>query len=225
MSVVAQAIRRWSVWSLLYPPLCRQCSKALQSGDVTFCAACWVDIPRAVRAPEDRLPKHVDDLHAGFAYRDGNFTREVVHAMKYDGQTMLVSTIAARLLQTVPPGYWWEDEALVPVPLHWIRRGDRGFNQSERLARELSRQAELPPPVPLLKRIRHTPTQAGQGVRRRAENVRGAFSIVKRKECPESVLLIDDVVTTGATVSECARVLKAAGVRRVRVLSFSRAQD
>jgi ComF family protein len=165
----------------------------------------------------------VDRLHAGFAYTEGNFTRDVVHALKYEGHHPLAKQCAKHLLLTVPIQFWDENEVWVPVPLHWIRRGERGFNQSELIAREISTQLKFRSVKPLLKRIRHTPAQAGTGVRARAANVKNAFAINPNEEIPDRVLLIDDVVTTGATVSECARVLKMAGVQTIRVLSFAKA--
>ncbi|MBK6767094.1 MAG: ComF family protein [bacterium] len=131
--------------------------------------------------------------------------------------------MAELLIRTLPDSFVDSEDAWVPVPLHWLRHGDRAFNQSHLLARSLVKHTGGSV-CPLLRRTRNTPAQSGQGYRLRAENVRGAFSVRRRQKLPRSVLLIDDVVTTGATVSECARVLKEAGIDRVRVLAFARTE-
>jgi len=130
--------------------------------------------------------------------------------------------MAEFMIRTLPAGFVDTDDVWVPVPLHWMRYGDRSFNQSLLIARELCARTGGDV-IQLIKRTRNTPAQSGQGFRMRALNVKGAFRYSYKGEPPKSVLLIDDVVTTGATVSECARVLKAGGVERVRVLAFARA--
>lgn len=216
-------LREWSFWSFIYPSQCAYCSKQLPASGVLFCDTCWAELPRAEKTPSERLPKHVDQLHAGFAFREGGFTREVVHALKFDGHVELAPRMIELLLRTLPAGFIHGEDVWVPVPLHWVRQGDRSFNQSLLLAKEMIRYTGGNIRQ-LLKRTRNTPAQSGQGVRTRAENVRGAFSYNSIGEIPKSILLVDDVVTTGATVSECARVLKASGVERVRVLTFARAE-
>ncbi|MCC6476913.1 ComF family protein [bacterium] len=216
-------MREWAIWSLIYPETCARCVRPIPPSAYIYCDHCWSGIPRAEREVDEALPKYVEMLHAGFAYSDGNFTRDVVHALKYDGHHPLAKQCAAHLLLTIPIQFWDESEIWAPVPLHWIRGNDRGFNQSELLARELASRLGHNPIKSLLKRIRHTPAQAGTGVRARAANVKNAFAINTHEEIPDRVLLIDDVVTTGATVSECARVLKLAGVQTIRVLSFAKA--
>jgi ComF family protein len=114
--------------------------------------------------------------------------------------------------------------AWVPVPQHWRRRMFRGFNQSEVLAEALSAETGHRKSLRLLKRIRHTPTQTARTYTERVKNVKDAFRMNGRLPFPESVLLIDDVITTGATVDECARTLKESGVKWVGALSFALAQ-
>lgn len=217
------ALRNWSFWSFIYPERCAHCAKQLDKSSVLFCDACWAELRRAEKTPNERLPRHIDQIHAGFAYLEGGLTREVVHALKFSGHVELTPKMAELLIRTLPVSFIDSEDVWVPVPLHWLRRGDRAFNQSELLVRSLlvHTGGKL---RPLLRRTRNTPAQSGQGFRRRAENVRGAFAYRERELVPKSVLLVDDVVTTGATVSECARVLKEAGVERVRVLAFARAE-
>jgi ComF family protein len=114
--------------------------------------------------------------------------------------------------------------AVVPVPLHAWRRYRRGYNQSELLARELARLIDVPM-MNALTRVRHTTPQVELRKKQRRDNVRGAFALheeVARRGEKGSVLLIDDVCTTGATLGECARVLKSAGFAPVYALTLAR---
>jgi ComF family protein len=116
-------------------------------------------------------------------------------------------------------------EAVVPVPLHWWRRLARGYNQSAALARALADRLRLPCRTGWLRRVRHTPFQTSQTSSARRENVRQAFrarAVAGLRG--RSVLLVDDILTTGSTAGEAARALRAAGAARVVVAVLARAQ-
>lgn len=116
--------------------------------------------------------------------------------------------------------------AVVPVPLHWGRRLWRGYNQAEAVGRGLSASIGVPLRAGWLWRLRHTADQKGLGGRQRRENVRGAFCVRKGLTLAgERVLLVDDVMTTGATCGECAAVLRAAGADWVQVAVLARTSD
>jgi ComF family protein len=114
-------------------------------------------------------------------------------------------------------------DVIVPMPLHWRRRWQRGFNQSELLARVLGKRTGLPVANAVIRR-KATAAQAGMTSAERRTNVAGAFQVRKRRFVEgRHVLLIDDVLTTGATAGACAAALKRAGARRVTVLTLARA--
>jgi ComF family protein len=158
---------------------------------------------------------------AVFSYGEYEGTlRKLIHLFKYDGVTPLAEPLG-RLLATALPRDWRYD-MVVPMPLHWRRGWQRGFNQSELLARVLSSRLEAPV-VRAVRRKRRTPSQAGLTNAQRRLNVAGAFAISKRFSVKDRhVLLVDDVLTTGATASACAAVLKRAGAKRVTVLTLAR---
>jgi ComF family protein len=115
-------------------------------------------------------------------------------------------------------------DVVVPVPLHWFRRWRRGYNQSAALARALAVHLQIPCFPSWLRRLRNTPVQTTQTPAGRRENVRGAFRARRRARLNgKSVLLVDDVMTTGATANEAARALRAAGATRVTVAVLARA--
>ena len=144
--------------------------------------------------------------------------RAIVHALKYDGRRSLAKPLAVLMRQRGAP-LLHRATCVVPVPLHLSRRRRRGFNQSADLARHLGL-----PVVHALRRTRATAAQADLPAARRHRNVRDAFAITRRgrRLAGTTVVLVDDVSTTGATLDACARTLKAAGVAEVRALTAAR---
>jgi ComF family protein len=113
-------------------------------------------------------------------------------------------------------------ERIVPVPLHPRRLRERGFNPSALLARSLAREHRSRFDASLLLRVRDTPSQTGLGRRARRANLRGAFQVRPGARAPQVIWLVDDVVTTGSTLIECARALRRAGARRVVAICVAR---
>jgi ComF family protein len=144
--------------------------------------------------------------------------RAVVHAIKYEGRRSLAKPLA-RLIQQRCHGVLEGADAVVPVPLHPSRRRSRGFNQAFDLARHLG-----PRPVRALARTRATPSQTGLPAARRHRNMRRAFAPAWRAPslAGKVVVLVDDVMTTGATIDACARVLMEMGAREVRAVTAAR---
>jgi ComF family protein len=212
--------RTWPVWDLFFPPVCSLCGRALQRDDLFYCGQCWVDAPVSDNRDLHRL-NYVDMVRAGYRYGADDVVMRSVRELKYLGMKRLATVMAAKLLVRVPPRFVEADLTWCVVPLHWRRQLLRGFNQSQVLAMELARLTGHDKPVPLLRRIRYTPTQTARTYRDRAANIKNAFEVKKNGELPKAVLLMDDVITTGATVDECARVLKNAGVDWVGVLTFA----
>jgi ComF family protein len=145
--------------------------------------------------------------------------REIIHALKYQGRRSTAPRLSALMAEqafNVLDGA----DAVVPVPLHAQRERQRGFNQADDLARGLGL-----PVIPLLRRVRSTQPQVDLAAAERRRNVMSAFEFVtgRSEDRPAQVIvLVDDVVTTGATLEACARVLKQAGAREVRALTAAR---
>lgn len=150
-----------------------------------------------------------------------NELRELIHLFKYGRIQTLSSPLGWLLARALPREQSFD--VIVPMPLHWRKRWQRGFNQAELLAREIGRRTNVPVRN-ALRRVRGTASQAGLTSAKRRENVSGAFRSKNRAELDgRRVLLIDDVMTTGATAASCARALKRAGVRHVTLLTLARA--
>ena len=211
--------RTWAVWDVIYPPLCAICSRPLETDALLFCTTCWTEAPLVEPGEIPRL-KHVDRVRAAFRFGGDTVVKAAVHALKYDRLKLVSGEIARHLLTEIPVNFLAPDTVWVPVPLHWMRRLSRGFNQSDLLANDLAAITRHPAPLHLLRRLRNTPTQTTLSYRERSKNIHNAFEVKSKVLIPQSVLLIDDVITTGATMDECARVLKAAGVEWVGALAF-----
>jgi len=172
--------------------------------------------------------------------RYAGLTRKAIHELKYSQRTELAPPLGDLMVRCLadPPEYGPAADpyytpppriplegitAVVPVPLSREQQRRRGFNQSERLAIELGSRLGLPVFAWMLQRIRDTPPQVRLSARERARNVRGAFQAAGRDSVADQVvLLVDDVLTTGATLNECARVLKRAGAADVYGITMAR---
>ena len=115
----------------------------------------------------------------------------------------------------------WEIDTIIPIPLHWMRRVDRGYNQAEILAKQLGKYAGVVVQTKGIKRIRYTERQKYLGHKERKKNLTGAFVITKKWKRARNVLLIDDIYTTGNTINEVAKILKQNGVEKVCFLTIS----
>ena len=157
------------------------------------------------------------------AYTFGAFEaelRELIHVFKYGRVKTLARPLGRFLALALPRTERFD--VVVPMPLHWMRRWTRGFNQSELLAREIARRASVPVRN-LVRRAKATTPQAGLTNAKRRANVSGAFRVHRPARVRGlRILLVDDVMTTGATASACARALKQAGAARVTLLTVAR---
>ncbi len=160
-------------------------------------------------------------FHAAYSFGSYEGTlRELIHLFKYTKIRTLAAPLGEMIASAVPRDQSFD--AVVPVPLHWRRRLDRGFNQSELLARAVARRYGVSV-TNAVRRRRATTNQAGLSNAKRRTNVAGAF-MVKRPQAiaGRRVLLVDDVMTTGATAAACATALRKAGANYVALLTLAR---
>jgi ComF family protein len=187
-----------------------------------FCTSCRTPFQNAFPLDEEGRCALCRSGLRGFdaAYCFGAYEgvlRELIHLYKYGKVRTLARPLSGFLAQALPREEAFD--AIVPVPLYWRRRLQRGFNQAELLGRGVSLHTGIPL-AKALRRLRPTPTQAGLSNSARRQNVATAFRA--RNVQGKRILLIDDVMTTGATAASCALALKQAGARRVSLLTVAR---
>jgi competence protein ComFC len=242
MQAVAKLNPLRALRSLFYPPLCVVCSSNVDEREYLcescrsrapritspFCAKCSEPFSGAITqtfscANCEHRTLHFDSAVA--AYRSRGLVRKLVHEFKYGHQRHLRHPLAAWLGETMGDSRLRgrRFDLIVPVPLHPARERERGFNQATLLAELLARQVAVPLRA-VLERVRYTTTQTAHDRAERMENLRDAFRLRKKMNVRElRVLLIDDVLTTGSTLSECARVLKESGAISVHAATAARA--
>jgi len=149
--------------------------------------------------------------------------REAIHALKYEGKSFLAKPLVGLLNRAYPFMDYGSYDLLVPVPLHPKRLRERGFNQALVLARAIGRREGVPCTGFVLRKTRPSAPQIHLSPEERQKNVKGSFAVADpAKVRGKRVLLIDDVMTTGSTVNECARELSKAGAARVDVFTMAR---
>lgn len=225
------------------PTLCIACREPVTG--IGVCADCWTQLSFIERPYCPRLgtpfvydpgsdmlsmeaianPPAFQRARAAVRYDD--VAKVLVHALKYQDRTDLAPAMGRWMARA---GSELLDGAnvLIPVPLHWRRGWSRRYNQSGALARVIARQSGIPVAPDALRRVRPTRQQVGLSRNDRARNVQGAFKVAAERTDQiqgRRVILIDDVLTSGATVDACARVLLRAKVAQVDVLVFARVVD
>ena len=237
MSGIAALVRNCgrSALDFALPPRCAGCGTVV--ADVhSFCADCWKEVEflgesgcsscgLPLEATDQNicarclsLPPRIERTRSAVAYDE--LSRNLAIRLKYGRKVAIARTMAHFMAPLVKA----EGEAiLVPVPLHRTRLWARGFNQSALIASELSRRLKIPTKPRLLRRTRRTPLLKGMSPLQRRKTVSGAFQVTdKSAVAGKTVILVDDVLTTGSTAEACARALKRAGATRVQLVSWAR---
>jgi len=232
-----------SLVALVFPEECRVCGRPLHRiSRVPVCGTC-LNLPVPFDAEHfcircrtpfrNRFPLDEEGVCGlcrtgarGFdaAYTFGAYDgalRELIHLLKYGRIRTLARPLANHLVASLPLNERFD--AIVPMPMHWTRLWQRGFNQARLLAEEIGRRRGIPV-IRAVRRRRQTAPQAGLSHARRRANVAGAFAPVQEKQVRgKRLLLVDDVMTTGATASACGLALKSVGADYVAVLTLARA--
>ncbi|MCL5268264.1 MAG: ComF family protein [Bacteroidetes bacterium] len=213
--------------NFVYPPTCMTCWRDLRRGEFFICTKCWDSFERVsrtetiIQAIERKflIDETVDKIDAVFLFEQDPRVRAAVHLLKYGGAERIADKfglfIAKKIVDDTKLSMC---DILAPVPLHPARKRERGYNQSELIAERLSNELQVRHEPDLLRRVRHTQSQTMFDAEGRKRNIAGAFSIADRflgEVKGKKILLVDDVITTGSTIKECAGVLRVNGASEV----------
>lgn len=212
-------MRNWiqSFFNLLIPRQCVVCNRVLSHAEKCLCTFCNINIPRTHYhlQTDNYMEKQfwglipVERVTAFFHYQKGNEYRSIIHALKYKGRKDVGETMGSQFAREIQAsGFFDNIDLIIPIPLHHKRFRNRGYNQSEYIARGIASISQIPINNQAIIRKMHTDTQTAYSVTERWENIKDAFELRQPKGLTgKHILLIDDVLTTGATIKACASVL------------------
>lgn len=224
-----------SILAFVFPPSCLACGVPMEYSPERVCEKCWRTIKAVVRSDAVyqrafAMMSHdglVDELVVPFYFEKDGALQTLLHLLKYGGIPAAGEVLGRKLGAHALRSGAWQGHVLLPVPLHRAKERERGYNQAEYIARAMGKQIGMETKNGVLRRVAYTKTQTALGFEERQKNVRGAFALTRRG-CASvkgaSIILVDDVVTTGATSRECAQVLKAAGAERIVVSAVALAE-
>jgi len=219
------------IFDFFLPRICPGCNKKLSMGEELVCDDCLSSI---LVADDDRLQAEYDrnfgsnevikEFYAKYVFETDKTLQQIIHALKYNQRFKLGIYLGKIIAEGLKPKNWQID-VIVPVPIHHLKKAERGFNQSDYIAKGLSKELNIPYSTKLIKRVRHTESQTKLNMNERALNVAGAFKIKNSNGIQsKNILLVDDVCTTGATILECGIALYKAGANSVYASSIAIAE-
>ncbi|RHR11102.1 ComF family protein [Pseudoflavonifractor sp. AF19-9AC] len=211
-----------AILNLLFPPKCPFCHVVLEDPEAGLCPDCQVSLPWLTGQAAERKIEFADGCYSPLAYRDR--VREGVHHLKFHRCRASTAPFGMLMAQCARDHLTEKADAVTWTPLSRKRLRQRGFDQAELLARAVGKELGLPV-VPTLEKFRNTQPQSSltEAAQRRA-NARGAYRLRPGAQVSgQRLLLVDDVVTSGATLDECAYLLKQAGAQRVWCLTLAQA--
>lgn len=220
-----------SLLQALFPSACACCGDVMIPGEKQICLNCLADLTATLYSGHDDnrterlLGGRSRFLHATsiFVFRKGNTVQKLIHAMKFHGNSDLCVLMGRQMgMELLRSGRFDDVDLLVPVPLHWRRRLQRGYNQSELLCRGIGQVLGRPVNSRALVRHRYTQQQSLQDSTDRERNVEGAFRVRRPDDLRgKHILLIDDVLTTGATLGSCCDVLEKVNGLKISIATLS----
>ncbi|MFA3782989.1 ComF family protein [Melioribacteraceae bacterium 4301-Me] len=221
------------IFDFFLPRFCLSCNKKLSAADKILCDECFSllkFVPKNLLESEFQRKfqeeKVISDFASLFAFESDGVLQKVIHELKYN-QKFSIGVYLGELI-----GEYLKEqinqnniEIILPVPIHKLKKAERGYNQSYYISKGISKRLNIPVQQNLLKRIRYTDSQTNLGIEERKKNVINAFKSNKHnKIAGKSILLVDDVITTGATITECGRELLNAGAKKICAVSVGLAQ-
>lgn len=216
---------------LFYPKLCVACARERPPGESIFCFNCLLDLPKTRYHLENgnkfeehfygRVPLHFGSSY--FHFTHGGKVQEMLHGLKYESRPWIGRVLGQGYAQDLMDDNKWPDpDIILPVPLHPRKKRKRGYNQSMEFGKGLAIRTNCPISEKFLRRSKWTPSQTGLDRDSRIKNMRSAFQVHATSKLEgKHILLVDDVITTGATLEACALPLIKYGVSKISMLTIA----
>jgi competence protein ComFC len=220
-----------NLFDFFLPRFCPGCNKKLSSKEEPVCKECL----SSIFIPDQSLLKNefnrkfastkiITDFYSTYIFESDKTLQNIIHALKY-AKKFSIGTYLGKILSEGIVARNWSIDIVIPVPIHHLKKAERGYNQSDFIAKGIGKSLKIPYSVNLVKRTRYTESQTGLDASNRAKNVENAFKVRKPKEIRnKNLLLVDDVITTGATTLECAKVLMNSGAGKIYACSVGIAE-
>lgn len=214
------------IYDFFLPRFCPGCNKKLSVEEEPVCIDCLSSILIAdeirIEDEYDRnfsSSKIIKDFYSRYVFEADKTLQHIIHALKYKRQFRL-GVLLGKILAEGIKSRNWQIDMIVPVPIHHLKKAERGYNQSDYIVKGLSKSLNIPHSTKSLKRTKHTESQTRLHIEERAKNVANAFKVRNPKKIKnKNILLVDDVITTGATTQECGRALVNGGAKLVYACS------
>ncbi|MDR6193198.1 ComF family protein [Siphonobacter sp. SORGH_AS_0500] len=218
-------------WALLFPRICLSCQQALAEGEYLLCTTCHYNLPRT----QSCLTGHstieekfagkikITSAHAYLKFQKGGKVQHLLHQLKYNNQPEVGEGLG-RLFGSEIKTAGLTADLLLPVPLHESRLRQRGYNQSDSIAKGISEVTGIPWRSDVLQKVKATTSQTNKSRMERFQNVANAFQVIEKNGIEnQRIALIDDVITTGSTLETCAEVLLEHGCKELHIWTLATA--
>lgn len=217
-----------SLIDFLLPRLCYSCNNKLELSENDVCSICMQKYQKAGKSRIDSEYSRkfkdagvVSEFRSLYVFEKGKEFQQLIHSLKYGRKFragIFLGEQTGNFFSDIITG--WEINYIIPVPLHKIKKVQRGYNQSSYIAKGISRVTGIPSSEKVLYRVKNTSSQTFMNLQQREENIKNAFRIKSTELVRgKNILLVDDVITTGSTINECAKMLKNCGAHKIYAIS------
>jgi ComF family protein len=219
-----------SLFDFFLPRFCNVCNIKLTTNEKYICDSCFNELEYSTQkriqnefSRKFLTDKIISDFASVFVFQNDSAIQSIIHSLKYDKRFQVGNFLGEQIVNNLQDKISeWNANLIIPVPLHTLRKAERGFNQSELIAKAVGKLLGIPVDTKSLKRNRFTQTQTKLTLTERKENMSEAFTLKHNKQIKnKTIILIDDVITTGATISECGKVLLNNGANKIFALSVA----
>jgi ComF family protein len=217
-------------FDFILPRFCCSCNSKLPPTQDTMCSNCFSDIQKSTK---DRLQREFDrkfsdkkfisEFYSPFVFEKDKELQHAIHGLKYDKKFAVGVFLGKVLASEIRTNHVnWKFDLIIPIPLHQLKKAERGYNQSFYIAKGVGKILRVKVSDRIVKRIKYTESQTTMNLNEREANILGAFKVKnKRMVSGKNILLLDDVITTGATISECGKILLEAGANKIYAASIA----